>query len=73
MIRKHPFTLALLRPGSAPLAKQFVALLIAVGLRLKPQPAGVGRGGRRQQSEISFHCLRHYLPFRTMSCTSTLA
>lgn len=41
------------------LSKQFVALLIAVGLRLKHQPAGVGRGGRRQQSEISFHCLRH--------------
>jgi integrase len=43
------------------LSNQFVELLAAAGLRDRKnhQSAGKGRAARRQNSSISFHCLRH--------------
>ena len=50
------------------LSNQFVDLLHAAGLRAVRPRKGLGVGGRREATELSFHSLRHYLPFRTMSC-----
>jgi integrase len=49
--------------GTATLSQQFHGLLVSAGLA-KPRPPkhvaqGVGRGGARTRSEITFHSLRH--------------
>jgi integrase len=41
------------------LSNQFGELLVSAGLREAPGGKGVGRSGRRQGQELSFHSLRH--------------
>ena len=43
----------------ADLSNQFGELLISAGLREAGGGKGVGRSGRRQGQELSFHSLRH--------------
>ena len=57
-------------PGKFGLSNQFLKIMAKaqiVGRKVLSAASG------RKTSTLSFHALRHYLPFRTMSCTSTLA
>jgi integrase len=44
---------------AAPLSKQFHALLVSVGLAKPWETTGVGKHGKRNLNEVSFHSLRH--------------
>jgi integrase len=59
----HPraYAIAKRQTRSGGLSNQFALLLAAAGLRSMQahQSRGIGRGGRRSQSEVSFHSLRH--------------
>jgi integrase len=53
---------------SGNLSNQFSDILAKPGLRQKAPHKG--RGARITSYELRFHSLRHYLPFRTMSCNA---